>query len=215
MNHCFVFFLLCSGKVHPNSMPYQLCRGTVVALLWSATWHSHPCRCASSFRPTRIFLEGSGGRAPWPGAGPAGSWRPHLQLCQEVWKCKGIVVIRACHYLLAPWFYIILTWPLFSHPAGKWWDWAGEPLCWDLFSAPFRRKSRFPQPTLLHIYLCHYDWWGGGALSRRSQPHCQVQDTYLMLFMFMLPVVAYVHSYNVFIPAHYSLFFILDVFYVC
>lgn len=90
MNHCCSF--LSSGEVHPDSLPYQLCRGTVVALLWSTAWYSHPCRCATSFGLTGILLEGSGWRVSWPRARPAGSWRAHLQLCQEIWKRKEVML---------------------------------------------------------------------------------------------------------------------------
>lgn len=91
-----VVCLFSSGEVHPDTLPNQLCRRTVVAFLWSASGNSHPCRCATSFGSAWLLLEGSGGRVPRPRAGPAGSRCAHLQLCQEVWKCKGPVVCASC-----------------------------------------------------------------------------------------------------------------------
>lgn len=87
-----VVFVPSSGEVHPHSLPYQLCRGTVAALFWPATRHSHTCRCATSTGPTGLLLEGACWWASWPRAGPTRSWCAHLQLCQEIWKRKSVFV---------------------------------------------------------------------------------------------------------------------------
>lgn len=161
-------------------MPNKLRRGAVVALLRPAPGNSHPCGRATSLGPAGLLLEGIGGWAPRPRAGPAGSWCAHLQLRQEVWKCKRRHPAADVIYLF-PGFRLrsllnqsclrLLT-------AGERWDGAGGSVCWDLLPAPFRRKPGLPQSTLLHLHLHHYDWWGGGALSGRPQPHRQVQETF-------------------------------------
>lgn len=177
--------MLFSGEIYPHSMPYQLCRGTVAALFWPTTRHSHTCRCATSFGLTGLVLEGPSWWASRLRAGPARSWCAYLQLCQEIWKCKCILVfvapLDATNMTL-----VTSNLPFPSYAEGDWRDRARGPVCWNFLSAPLRGKPRLPQPSLLHLYLCHYDWWRSGALSGRAEPHCQVQIIPLIAFLLLL-----------------------------